>query len=92
VPFLEMQVIRRVMAQKKGETINEILDVKCCKPLCTLFIIDFLHLVFIRFLMWHNENNYHLFIICVVDIFSETISHLWSSRKGSILFRIISGG
>ena len=56
------------------------------------FVIDFLHPVFIRFLMWHNENNYHLFIICVVNIFSETISHLWSIRKGSISFGIISGG
>ena len=25
--------------------------------LCTFFLVDFLHLVFIRFLMWHNENN-----------------------------------
>jgi len=44
--------------------------------LCDMFLVDFLHLIFIWLLIWHDENNYHVFMICAIDIFSETISRL----------------
>ena len=58
------------MTQNKRDTIY--LGREISQPfvfkLFTIFLIDILHLVFIRFLMWHNEHKYHLFIICAVDI------------------------